>query len=63
MAIFNKVDATFKALELTKIAIESGFLAPTMAPNHGATGGKESAEFVGAFIKQLTEELESLERQ
>ena len=60
MAIYGKEDAVFKALELTKVAIEAGWLAPAIAANYGANGGKESAEYVGAFIKKLAEELQGL---
>ncbi|CAM2151258.1 hypothetical protein [Paraburkholderia tropica] len=60
MAIYDKETATHEAVEFAKTAIEAGWLAPQNASNYAAKGGRESAEFVGAFIKKLAEELQNL---
>jgi hypothetical protein len=62
MALYGKEDATLKALEFTKLAIDKGLLGPVSPNGFGnpADAGKKTAEFVGGFIKQLTKEIESL---
>jgi len=62
MALYENKDATLKALDLAKLAIENGLLAG-VTPNgfvNPAESGKKTAEFVGGFVKELTKQIESL---
>ncbi|MBU9385111.1 hypothetical protein [Burkholderia gladioli] len=62
MTTYNKIEAAEKAIELTSKALSAGWFTPAQPHGHlnPANTGKQGAEFLGAFIKQLAKELESL---
>lgn len=62
VAIYDSDDAKVEAAGFAKKAIEAGWLAPVSPVGFGgpAAAGKNNALFVGAFIKQLAIELQSL---
>ncbi|MFD1556021.1 hypothetical protein ACFSHT_10350 [Paraburkholderia silviterrae] len=62
MAIYTATEATGKAVDLAKAALEAGWFTPVIGANYGdpAKAGRENAQFLGAFIKQLTEEIKAL---
>ncbi|WP_186093597.1 hypothetical protein [Burkholderia gladioli] len=62
MATYTKTEASEKAIDLASQALGAGWLKPESANSYGspAQAGQASAEYLGAFIKQLVQELESL---
>jgi hypothetical protein len=62
MAIFDQQNASHKAVEIAKAAIDAGWLKD-LTPhglNDHVNAGKETAEFLGSFIKTLAAELQKL---
>ncbi|MDR6447470.1 hypothetical protein J2794_003586 [Paraburkholderia terricola] len=62
MAIYDEQDAAFKAVEIATAAIDAGWLkdlTPHGLSDH-VNAGKETAEFLGSFIKTLATELQKL---
>ncbi|WP_186160609.1 hypothetical protein [Burkholderia gladioli] len=62
MASFDEDAAIAKALDLTRAAIDAGWFGPIGLQNliNPSDTGKECAQFIGAFIKQLAEEIKGL---
>jgi uncharacterized lipoprotein len=62
MANYERYNASQQALEIAKLAVGAGLLKPTTPDNYDnpADSGKKAAEWVGAFIEELTTRIEKL---
>ncbi|MFM0020897.1 hypothetical protein [Paraburkholderia azotifigens] len=62
MSIYSKEEAIVKAVDFAKTAIEAGWFKDVIP--HGLSdhtnAGKEAAEFLGSFMKTLSEQIHGL---
>ncbi len=62
MAIYSEEEATKMAVEMIRISLQAGFLQPVVpnSYNDPASAGKHTGQFLGAMIKELSDQIGSL---